>query len=135
MKRILLSWSSGKDSAWTLHMLRQQAGARVVGLLTTFNEAADRVAMHAVLLQLGGPHATGRALCGTAVRRGAVGRTAGRCRSLWRTGRVPHVLLGRADVPGPGSRASGRVRPAGRVPLRRPVRWAGSAWIRPAILT
>src|SRR5438128_307862 len=52
MKRILLSWSSGKDSAWTLHMLRQQAGARVVGLLTTFNEAADRVAMHAVRRQL-----------------------------------------------------------------------------------
>jgi uncharacterized protein (TIGR00290 family) len=45
--RILLSWSSGKDSAWTLHVLREQ-GAEVVGLLTTFNEAFDRVAMHAV---------------------------------------------------------------------------------------
>ena len=45
--RILLSWSSGKDSAWTLHLLREQ-GAEVVGLLTTFNEAFDRVAMHAV---------------------------------------------------------------------------------------
>lgn len=48
MKRILLSWSSGKDSAWTLHVLRQQAEYEVVGLLTTFNEAFDRVAMHAV---------------------------------------------------------------------------------------
>jgi uncharacterized protein (TIGR00290 family) len=48
MKRILLSWSSGKDSAWSLHLLRQRAEYEVVGLLTTFNEVADRVAMHAV---------------------------------------------------------------------------------------
>lgn len=47
-RRVLLSWSSGKDSAWTLHVLRQQLDVEVVGLLTTFNEAADRVAMHAV---------------------------------------------------------------------------------------
>jgi uncharacterized protein (TIGR00290 family) len=46
--RILLSWSSGKDSAWTLHVLCRRPGVEVVGLLTTFNEAADRVAMHAV---------------------------------------------------------------------------------------
>jgi uncharacterized protein (TIGR00290 family) len=46
-RRILLSWSSGKDSAWTLHVLRQQ-GMNVVGLLTSFNEAAGRVSMHAV---------------------------------------------------------------------------------------
>jgi len=48
MTRVLLSWSSGKDSAWTLHVLRQTPGVRVEALLTTFNEAADRVAMHAV---------------------------------------------------------------------------------------
>jgi uncharacterized protein (TIGR00290 family) len=48
MKRILLSWSSGKDSAWTLHTLRQQSKYEIVGLLTTFNQEADRVAMHAV---------------------------------------------------------------------------------------
>jgi uncharacterized protein (TIGR00290 family) len=48
MQRILLSWSSGKDSAWSLHVLRQRAEYEVVGLLTTFNEVADRVAMHAV---------------------------------------------------------------------------------------
>ena len=46
-RRVLLSWSSGKDSAWTLHVLRRQ-GADVVGLLTSFNEAAARVSMHAV---------------------------------------------------------------------------------------
>ena len=36
----------GKDSAWTLHMLRQQGVYDVVGLLTTVNSAFDRVAMH-----------------------------------------------------------------------------------------
>ena len=48
MKRILLSWSSGKDSAWALHVLRAQAEVEVAGLLTTFNEAFNRVAMHGV---------------------------------------------------------------------------------------
>jgi len=48
MKRTLLSWSSGKDSAWSLQLLRQQNEHEIVGLLTTFNEAANRVAMHAV---------------------------------------------------------------------------------------
>lgn len=48
MKKVLLSWSSGKDSAWTLHVLRQRADLEVVALLTTFNADADRVAMHAV---------------------------------------------------------------------------------------
>jgi uncharacterized protein (TIGR00290 family) len=45
---VLLAWSSGKDSAWALHVLRAQAGVEVVGLLTTLSEAHDRVAMHAV---------------------------------------------------------------------------------------
>jgi uncharacterized protein (TIGR00290 family) len=45
-KRILLSWSSGKDSAWALHVLRQQGKYEVAGLLTTINSAFDRVAMH-----------------------------------------------------------------------------------------
>jgi uncharacterized protein (TIGR00290 family) len=44
--RTLLSWSSGKDSAWTLHTLRQQGAHEVVGLLTTINREFDRVAMH-----------------------------------------------------------------------------------------
>jgi uncharacterized protein (TIGR00290 family) len=52
MKRVLVSWSSGKDSAWTLHVLRQQADVKLVGLLTTFNESAGRVAMHAVRREL-----------------------------------------------------------------------------------
>jgi diphthamide synthase (EF-2-diphthine--ammonia ligase) len=50
--KVLLSWSSGKDSAWALRILREQGDVDVVGLLTTFNEAADRVAMHAVRREL-----------------------------------------------------------------------------------
>jgi uncharacterized protein (TIGR00290 family) len=46
MKRVLLSWSSGKDSAWALHLLRQQPDIELVGLLTTLNTEFQRVAMH-----------------------------------------------------------------------------------------
>jgi diphthamide synthase (EF-2-diphthine--ammonia ligase) len=48
MKRTLLSWSSRKDRAWSLYLLRQQNEYEIVGLLTTFNQVANRVAMHAV---------------------------------------------------------------------------------------
>lgn len=50
--KALLSWSSGKDSAWSLHVLRQLGDVEVVGLLTTLNAAHDRVAMHAVRSEL-----------------------------------------------------------------------------------
>ena len=42
MTRVLLSWSSGKDSAWTLYQLQQDPTVEVVGLLTTFNAAFNR---------------------------------------------------------------------------------------------
>jgi uncharacterized protein (TIGR00290 family) len=45
-KHILLSWSGGKDSAWALHLLRQENKFEVVGLLTTLNEKFHRVAIH-----------------------------------------------------------------------------------------
>ena len=47
-----LSWSSGKDSAWTLHALSRQGQFEVVALLTTINAAYHRVAMHAVREEL-----------------------------------------------------------------------------------
>jgi uncharacterized protein (TIGR00290 family) len=47
-----LCWSSGKDSAWSLHVLRQRPDIRVTGLLTTVNAADRRVAMHGVRLGL-----------------------------------------------------------------------------------
>ena len=50
--RVALSWSSGKDSAWSLHLLRQDPNVEVVALVTTLNEQFDRVAMHAVRRQL-----------------------------------------------------------------------------------
>ena len=46
--KVLLSWSSGKDSAWALHRLRQDPAIEVVGLFTTLNQAFERVAMHGV---------------------------------------------------------------------------------------
>ncbi|MGD0402668.1 MAG: ATP-binding protein [Candidatus Acidiferrales bacterium] len=43
-----LAWSSGKDSAWALHAVRQSGEFEVVALLTTVNQKYARVAMHAV---------------------------------------------------------------------------------------
>jgi len=51
-KKTLLSWSSGKDSAWTLHVLHQQQDIEVIGLFCTFNEKFERGAMHAVRNEL-----------------------------------------------------------------------------------
>jgi len=50
--KTLLSWSSGKDSAWSLHVLRADPRYAVAGLVTTVNRAFGRVAMHAVRLRL-----------------------------------------------------------------------------------
>ncbi len=50
--RTLISWSSGKDSAWTLHTLRNDPRYELAGLVTTINRAFDRVAMHAVRVSL-----------------------------------------------------------------------------------
>lgn len=47
-----LSWSSGKDSAWALHVLRHSDEYEVTGLFTTVNGAFNRVAMHAVRIEL-----------------------------------------------------------------------------------
>lgn len=45
---ILLSWSGGKDAAWTLHRLQAHSGVEVVGLLTTVTEGFERIAMHGI---------------------------------------------------------------------------------------
>lgn len=50
--KALLSWSSGKDSAWSLHLVRERREIEVVGLLTTVTEAYSRVSMHAVRTEL-----------------------------------------------------------------------------------
>jgi uncharacterized protein (TIGR00290 family) len=51
-KRTLLSWSSGKDSAWALHVLRQNPGIELLGLFTVMNKKYSRVSMHATRLEL-----------------------------------------------------------------------------------
>src|SRR5438270_6427620 len=51
-RKTLLSWSSGKDSAWALHVLRQRPDLEIAGLLTTVNQIYQRIAIHAVRLEL-----------------------------------------------------------------------------------
>jgi len=52
MRKTIICWSSGKDSAWTLHTLRQNPDFEVVGLLTTITRDFDRVSMHGVRREL-----------------------------------------------------------------------------------
>jgi len=51
-KRTLLSWSSGKDSAWALYLLRQDPGIEILGLFTVMNEQFNRVSMHSTRREL-----------------------------------------------------------------------------------
>ncbi len=57
--QVLLSWSGGKDAAWTLHVLRQRDDVEVVGLVTTITEGFERVAMQGIRLEV--LHAQARA--------------------------------------------------------------------------
>jgi len=52
MNKCMVSWSSGKDSAWLVHTLRARSDIELGALLTTVNESAQRVAMHAVRIEL-----------------------------------------------------------------------------------
>jgi uncharacterized protein (TIGR00290 family) len=52
MKRVLVSWSSGKDSAWMLRALQQANDCEIIGLVTAFNETNDRVSIHGVRREL-----------------------------------------------------------------------------------
>jgi uncharacterized protein (TIGR00290 family) len=52
LPRALISWSSGKDSAWATHQVLADEDADVVGLLTTFNQEFDRVSMQGVRREL-----------------------------------------------------------------------------------
>jgi uncharacterized protein (TIGR00290 family) len=47
-----MSWSTGKDSTYALHVAREELGIDVVALLTTVSTEHDRVSMHAVRRQL-----------------------------------------------------------------------------------
>lgn len=50
--RALISWSSGKDSAWALQVVRERGDLEPVGLLTTCDEASGRVSMQGVRREL-----------------------------------------------------------------------------------
>jgi uncharacterized protein (TIGR00290 family) len=52
MKKTLLSWSSGKDSAWALHILQQNPAIELLGLFTGMNQKYNRVSMHATRLEM-----------------------------------------------------------------------------------
>ena len=99
--RVLLSWSSGKDAAWVLHMLRQAWDVEVVGLLTTLSADGDRVAMHAVRRTLleAQVRAAGLPLlavplpwpCSNAEYEEATARALGEARERWG---ITHVAFG-----------------------------------------
>lgn len=46
--KALIAWSSGKDSAWSLHETRRAGNCEIVGALTTVTETFGRVSMHGV---------------------------------------------------------------------------------------
>ena len=52
MSKTMLSWSSGKDSAWALQVMREDPDIHVAGLFCTINQEFDRVAMHGVRMAL-----------------------------------------------------------------------------------
>jgi uncharacterized protein (TIGR00290 family) len=51
-KKTLLSWSSGKDSAWALYKLRQDPAVDLRGMFTVVNRKYSRASMHATRLEL-----------------------------------------------------------------------------------
>lgn len=51
-KKTLMSWSSGKDSAWALYQLQNDPEIELKGLICTVNKEFDRVAMHGVRVEL-----------------------------------------------------------------------------------
>lgn len=99
--RTLLSWSSGKDAAWALHLLRLAGVVEVVGLLTTLNAAFDRVAMHAVRRTLLEAQAASAGLpllqvplpwpCSNAEYEAAIAQSLAQARDEWG---VTHVAFG-----------------------------------------
>lgn len=51
-RRAVVSWSSGKDAAWALHMVRRHGDLEVAGLLSSINAEFRRVSMHGVRVEL-----------------------------------------------------------------------------------
>lgn len=60
--RVVVSWSTGKDAAWTLHELRRVGAVEVIGLYTSVVPAFGRVSMHGVRVELARAQAAAAAL-------------------------------------------------------------------------
>lgn len=122
--RVLLAWSTGKDSAWTLHVLRSAGEVEVVGLLTTLNEAFDRVAMHAVRRTLLDAQATAAGLpliaaplpwpCSNAAYEAAMQKALDQARQRWG---ITHVAFGDLFLEDVRSYREERMRGTGLAPL------------------
>jgi uncharacterized protein (TIGR00290 family) len=50
--KALIAWSSGKDSAWALHLARRAGDYEIVGALTTVTDTFSRVSIHGVREEL-----------------------------------------------------------------------------------
>ncbi|MFA5763892.1 MAG: diphthine--ammonia ligase [archaeon] len=51
-KKIILSWSGGKDSALALYALQKDPNYEIISLLTTVTEEYERISMHGVRIEL-----------------------------------------------------------------------------------
>jgi diphthamide synthase (EF-2-diphthine--ammonia ligase) len=50
--KALIAWSSGKDSAWALHLARRAGDYEIVGALTTVTDTFSRISIHGVREEL-----------------------------------------------------------------------------------
>lgn len=139
--RVLIAWSSGKDSAWTLQVLQQAGEVEVVGLLTTFNKAFNRVAMHAVRRGLVEAQARAAGLplidvplpwpCSNAAYEEAMGRALAEVHTQLK---ITHVAFGDLFLEDVRQYRESRMRDTGLTPLfplwGRPTRTLASEMIR-----
>ena len=68
LPKALITWSSGKDSAWALHVARQSGDLDIVGALTTVTDTFARVSMHGVREELLAAQLEAAGLPGVTVR-------------------------------------------------------------------
>jgi uncharacterized protein (TIGR00290 family) len=145
-RRVVLSWSGGKDAAWALHELRQDPGVELVGLLTTVNAAFDRVAMHGVRVGLLRAQAAAAELplyeiplpwpCINEVYEAAMREGVARIRSAWGP---THVAFGDLFLEDVRAYREERMRGSGLQPLfplwQRPTRELAGAMLAAGVRT
>jgi uncharacterized protein (TIGR00290 family) len=130
-RRVVVSWSGGKDAAWALYELRRDPAVEVVGLLTTVNSEFDRVAMHGVRIELVRRQARAATLplheiplpwpCSNEQYEAAMGLAVERVREEWR---ATHVAFGDLFLQDVRAYREERMRDTGLDPLF-------PLWLRP----